>query len=85
MSTLLGPEGTARPAPGWGWVVAGRGVRGRGCCFGARHHLVHIPFHALAVGLVGGVWCGLWVVGWSWVENCTVDASILFSVVLLCG
>jgi hypothetical protein len=30
-------------------------------------------------GLVGG----LWVVGWSLVENCTVDASILFSVVKL--
>jgi hypothetical protein len=26
---------------------------------------------------------GLWVVGWSLVENCTVDASILFSVVKL--
>jgi hypothetical protein len=30
-------------------------------------------------GLVGGVG----VVGWSLVENCTVDASILFSVVKL--
>ena len=26
---------------------------------------------------------GLWVVGWLLVENCTVDASILFSVVKL--
>jgi hypothetical protein len=28
-----------------------------------------------------GGWCFGWVVGWLWVENCTVDASILFSVV----
>ena len=30
-----------------------------------------------------GFGVGLWVVGWLLVENCTVDASILFSVVKL--
>ena len=52
----------------------------------------HIPFEDSCVvgrprwggcgGFRGLVW-GLWVVGWLLVENCTVDASILFFVVKL--
>ena len=49
-----------------------------GLFFSARHDLV---FHT---GRVSGVWWGtVGVVGWSLVENCTVDASILFFVVKL--
>jgi hypothetical protein len=36
----------------------------------ARHGLVSHTDHC------GGAGVGLWVVGWSFVENCTVDASI---------
>jgi hypothetical protein len=49
-----------------------------------------IPFGSVvgrwwSAGVPGfGGW--LWVVGWLWVENCIVDASILFSVVFcVCG
>ena len=73
MSTLLGPEGT----------IVGRFGR---LLFQRLPGMAWslIPFEGwrrgvLAVGLVGG--CG--VVGWLLVENCTVDASILFSVVKL--
>ena len=46
--------------------------------FNARHGL------ALHIDHVSGADVGLdQVVGWSLVENCTVDASILFSVVKL--
>ena len=47
-----------------------------------------IPFGSVvgrwwSAGVPGfGGW--LWVVGWLWVENCIVDASILFSVVFSC-
>ena len=82
--TLLSPEGTTTSRPRWGW----RPVMylPAGCLFSnARHDLVHIP--------LGQCWCesagcsgfgvGWWVVGWLLVENCTVDASILFFVVKL--
>jgi hypothetical protein len=53
--------------------------------FGARHNLALIPcrhwFRVGGVVVVAGGGGG--VVGWSLVENCTVDASILFSVVKL--
>ena len=69
--------GPASPEGGGGVVVSERL---------SRHGLVS---HTVLVGrplwgwglLVAGV--GLWVVGWLLVENCTVDASILFSVVKL--
>ena len=59
-------------APGW-------------LLFQSRHDLACIPFKAgLGVSGVGfGIGVGVVVVGWSLVENCTVDASILFSVVKL--
>jgi hypothetical protein len=65
-------EGTTAPAE-----AGGPGVS-LGLFFNARHDLV---FHT-------GRGCGagerpMRVVGWSLVENCTVDASILFSVVKL--
>ena len=41
--------------------------------FSARHGLGNIPVGLLWWFGVGVVW---WVVGWSLVENCTVDASI---------
>jgi hypothetical protein len=45
------------------------------------------PSYRFSVPLVGGVLGvvvgAVGVVGWSLVENCTVDASILFSVVKL--
>ena len=42
-----------------------------------------IPFGeaGLRVVLLRGLVGGVWVVGWLLVENCTVDASILFFVV----
>ena len=52
---------------------------GAGLFFWSRHGLVPHTAGMLVSGLVGG--CG--VVGWSLVENCTVDASILFFVVKL--
>ena len=72
IGTLLGPERTT-DALAW-QMPAG------GCCFSTRHNLGNIPVRSLA-GFGVGVFCG--VVGWSLVENCTVDASILFSVVKL--
>ncbi len=81
VGTLLGPERTtvcrprvgsvpasvARPAARSGW---------RGCCFGVARH--GLGAYRSRVRGAGVSW---WVVGWLWVENCTVDASILFSVV----
>ena len=49
----------------------------------ARHDLVFIPLGEPAVGRCLGLVGAVGVVGWSLVENCTVDASILFSVVKL--
>ena len=79
MGTLLGPEGT---------TLLQRVVVG--CCFStsARHDLALIPFGRAGPffwwGLCSsGFGGGRVVVGWSLVENCTVDASILFSVVKL--
>ena len=45
--------------------------------FRSRHDLVTIPIGRRWSVLVVAVG----VVGWLWVENCIVDASILFSVV----
>ena len=44
-----------------------------------------IPFRRAGgdVVFLGVWWVAGWVVGWLLVENCTVDASILFSVVKL--
>ena len=44
-----------------------------------------IPFERAGclVEFLGVWWTALMVVGWSLVENCTVDASILFFVVKL--
>ena len=57
---------------------------GEGLSFGARHNLGDIP---VIVRVLRRSWVVLvssvGVVGWSLVENCTVDASILFSVVKL--
>ena len=72
-STLLGPEGTT-----------GRPCGAGGCCFRTIPGMTwsHIPLDVPVT--VVGVWCGAYlVVGWLLVENCTVDASILFSVVKL--
>ena len=77
ISTLLGPERTTA------------GLRTGGCCFRtvqAWPGLAYRPGEpASGKGVVFlGVWCGVvGVVGWLLVENCTVDASILFSVVKL--
>ena len=73
MSILLGPEGTT--------VGCLSGGRGRVVTFvgSARHGLVsHTGFRWLGPVGSGRVGLGvvLWVVGWSFVENCTVDASI---------
>ena len=66
-STLLGPERT---------------TESRQCAvrlfFSARHDLVTYTVRGFGVW-----WVTDRVVGWSLVENCTVDASILFSVVKL--
>ena len=72
VSTLLGPERTTGAA-GAAVVVSerqawpGRSYRSRDS----------------AVAVIGVWWVVVWVVGWLLVENCTVDASILFSVVKL--
>jgi hypothetical protein len=87
VSTLLGPEGTTlgRPCAGARGLRMTRGLRVvvfqvwwlPGMAWGA-HRL------RPCVGVVLGVSRG--VVGWLWVENCIVDASILFSVVFcVCG
>lgn len=68
VSTLLGPEGTTRVVVFQSLEMPLGGVPG---AEGARHGLVS---HT-AGGWSGLVW-GLWVVGWLFVENCTVDASI---------
>jgi hypothetical protein len=47
----------------------------------ARHGLGSTSAAPVCVGVVLGVSRG--VVGWLWVENCIVDASILFSVVFV--
>ena len=67
MSTLLGPEGT----------IVGRFGR---LLFQRLPGMAWVAYQlSWFVGV--GVACG--VVGWLLVENCTVDASILFSVVKL--
>jgi hypothetical protein len=74
MGTLLGPERTTEPAP------RGRAPPGGdGLLFQYQAQLGKHTDQILYLG--SGVFCG--VVGWSLVENCTVDASILFSVVKL--
>ena len=90
-STLLGPEGTTAKG---GCGPGGAGRLGRGGCCGwvgssvARRGLAAHTASIVGVRVAGGRggrgfggWS--WVVGWSLVENCTVDASILFSVVKL--
>jgi hypothetical protein len=69
-----------RPAPRMWWIPLGVVV-----VVSARHDLAFIPLRdswclPVVVGVVVGA---VGVVGWSLVENCTVDASILFSVVKL--
>jgi hypothetical protein len=71
ISTLLGPEGTTGP------------VRRRLHCGGDGLLFQNYPGMASddIPAAVSSVWCCLdGVVGWLLVENCTVDASILFSV-----
>jgi hypothetical protein len=84
VGTLLGPEGTTVPAlvsvPLVGVVVVSvRPGMAWSCipCWESRF----CPWWVGLCSWVAGV--GLWVVGWLLVENCTVDASILFSVVKL--
>ena len=70
--------GPASPEGGGGVVVSERLSR-HGL---VSHTVLESPASLVGWGLlVAGV--GLWVVGWLLVENCTVDASILFSVVKL--
>jgi hypothetical protein len=74
ISTLLGPERT----------TAGL-LEGSGCCFGTVQAWPGYPYRIGEPALVGVVFLVVWwvtdrVVGWLLVENCTVDASILFSV-----
>ena len=85
-SILLGPEGTTTPAVpvrGCGEAVASQ----PGCCFGTPG--MTWSSYRLGCGWCCGAGCGrgsgggVVVVGWLLVENCTVDASILFSVVKL--
>jgi hypothetical protein len=64
-STLLGPEGTTG---GCLSVACPRPVEGFGSLPG-------MAWSRIPITVVVLVW-GLWVVGWSFVENCTVDASI---------
>ena len=57
--------------------------------FSARHGLATHTASGSRVRCLSGFvflgvwWVVVWVVGWLLVENCTVDASILFSVVKL--
>jgi hypothetical protein len=78
VNTLLGPEGTT-----WAGLVGSvSALWGRWLSFGSRHDLVAIPADRLPVcGRGFGLVVAVRVVGWLWVENCIVDASILFSVV----
>ena len=69
--TLLGPEGTT-VGPKGSWL----GLSERQVPPGRPYQL----WEQETAPRFGG-W--LWVVGWLLVENCTVDASILFSVVKL--
>jgi hypothetical protein len=88
LSTLLGPEGTTlgRPCAGARGLADDPWSAG-GCLSSvvvARHGLGSTSAAPVCVGVVLGVSRG--VVGWLWVENCIVDASILFSVVFcVCG
>jgi hypothetical protein len=75
VGTLLGPEGTTVR-------LSFSAVGGLLGSFGLPGMTWGIPAGP-CVGVGAGVWW--WVVGWLWVENCTVDASILFSVVCCCG
>jgi hypothetical protein len=84
----LGPERTTtsavRPAPQVG--LRPPGSRGkRGLLFQPGMTWPLIPLN-VGVEVLLPVWLGfgggVGVVGWSLVENCTVDASILFSVVV---
>jgi hypothetical protein len=59
-STLLGPEGTTRPAPVDGVGASGPKGSGRGCFFGARHDLALIPCRQ---DRPRWGWCWLWLVG----------------------
>jgi hypothetical protein len=89
-STLLGPEGTTWAGPG-GPVPAEVVVSPGGGAPAGVWLLFQPGMTWFSYRLGGGRWLpvavrgwwGLWVVGWSLVENCTVDASILFSVVKL--
>src|SRR3954470_22038446 len=67
-TTVLAPADGREGEPACGW----------GLFFSTRHGLV---LHTAGVGR--GWWRTCRVVGWSLVENCTVDASILFFVVKL--
>jgi hypothetical protein len=64
MSTLLGPEGMNTLCV---FVVSG--------CQAWPVVAYRSPWVRVVFWWWGGVWW-LWVVGWSFVENCTVDASI---------
>jgi len=61
-STLLSPERTTEARPCGGGRLWERDLRGRGCCFGARHDLGGIPI------ICGLQWLGLCGLGlWVWV------------------
>ena len=85
VGTLLGPEGTTGGSGPLGGLVPGRG----GCSAGVVVSVPGMAWSAYRSGALPCWWCGPGlgvgggVVGWLLVENCTVDASILFSVVKL--
>jgi hypothetical protein len=84
VGTLLGPEG-ADPAESGARPPCGGGAPGAGGCV-SRVRAVPVSYRPFAGGvsrLAGpsGGWglAGWWGGGWWVVENCTVDASIFFT------
>ncbi len=74
MSTLLSPERTTTSRGFWWRFALGPGVVVVVSPGTAWHHIPFGSAQCLCAGSGFGV--VRWVVGWSLVENCTVDASI---------
>jgi hypothetical protein len=66
VGTLLGPERTTRPTPGWGWQV--RAVARAGWAFGrSRHGLATYTIETFSSGVAGPGLGLVWRVGfWVW-------------------